>query len=185
MNRVPIPNFDDFSATCKHFRTSTWWTSPRSTFPWRTRGAVGGRRRHCVFVVSGRRSAVPSRTWNGAAGTEAAARRHGLNSFRFSDYILPVVTLHASPAFGTSRRRYHIIAEMKANIYLSDSNYLPRRALPRYSPALSHLAQAFLQRWIKGCHRYQNVYTLLLSKRFAVTIHYNLLYGFRTMRRRI
>jgi hypothetical protein len=104
---------------------------------------------------------------------------YGLNSFRFSDYILPHGYFRTLlPILAEEEPRFQLACEMKANTNEENFGALARAGFRDVQPGIESFSTPVLRLMNKGVSAGQNVHTLLLGRRFGVHINYNLIYGF-------
>lgn len=146
-----------------------------------SRGCWWGQVSHCTFCgiddeTMRYRFKSPARTRQ----TLATLRdRHGISSFRFSDYILPrayYATL--LPELAKEEPPYVLHWEMKANVRSEDVRIMRRAGIDRVQPGIESFSTPVLRKMAKGVTGIQNVLTLWLLMEQEVTIFYNILYAF-------
>lgn len=182
MNTNPTPNFDDFFADVRRLSEEHKVDVVPYDLPIEnSRGCWWGAKSHCVFCGI-RDEDLPYRARDAGKVLETMAdlrRRYGIDTFRFSDYILPYQYFDTLlPELERMRRPYRLSAEMKANVTEERFALMARAGFKEVQPGIESFSSDVLRKMHKGVSAVQNVYTLLLGSRFGVRICYNLLYGF-------
>ncbi len=181
MDDVPVPNFKDFfadvAALSERHRVEIGVTRlPIEN----SRGCWWGAVHHCVFCgIHDDDMAFRARSAERVLETmDTLAARHGIRSFRFSDYILPH-RYHKTllPELVRRGAPYEITSEVKANFTTERFQMLAAAGFTSVQPGVESFATTVLRRMDKGVTGAQNVHTLLLGRRLGVHIDYNLLYG--------
>lgn len=181
MNTCPIPNYDDFFADLKLLSDQYKVDIKVDRLPIEnSRGCWWGQKKHCVFCgIHDSDLAYRSRDAERVLEVmDTLAERYGYCSFRFSDYILPDQYFKTLlPELVKRGRPYNIIAECKANQNGERVALLATAGFDEVQPGIESFSSDVLSKMNKGVTSVQNVHTLLLGKRYGVTIRYNLLYG--------
>lgn len=181
LDAVPPPDYDDFYADLRELDAEHMVDIETERLPLEnSRGCWWGATKHCVFcgiadddLVFRARSAERV-----IADMDELHRRHGVTSFRFSDYILPHAYYNTLlPALARRGRPYRITAEMKANVTPERFQCLAAAGFREMQPGVESFSNRVLRAMDKGVSGAQNVLTLKLGRRHGVRIHYNVLYG--------
>ena len=182
MNLVPDPNYDDFFVDLRTLSETHQIDVEVERLPVEnSRGCWWGQVKHCVFCgINDEDMAYRSR--DGARTLEGLDRlheRYGFRSFRFADYILPYQYYRTLlPELARRGKPYRITAEIKANVNPQRFALLAEAGFDEVQPGIESFSSKCLRGMDKGVSGVQNVHTLLLGKRYGLTVHYNLLYGF-------
>jgi ribosomal peptide maturation radical SAM protein 1 len=178
---VPPPDYDDFYADLRELDAEHMVDIETERLPLEnSRGCWWGATKHCVFcgiadddLVFRARSAERV-----IADMDELHRRHGVTSFRFSDYILPHAYYRTLlPTLARRGRPYRITAEMKANVTPERFERLAAAGFAEMQPGVESFSNRVLRAMDKGVTGAQNVLTLKLGRQHGVRIHYNVLYG--------
>jgi ribosomal peptide maturation radical SAM protein 1 len=182
MDAMPPPSFHDYFADLEALARDDSVEIKVDTLPYETsRGCWWGQVKHCVFCgIADEDMAFRARSASTVlADLDALSRAHGIDSFRFSDYILPQAYYKTLlPELAARRRKYRLACEMKANSSPERFSLLARAGFTEVQPGIESFSTDALRKMDKGVSAAQNVQTLLLGKRHGVHIHYNLLWGF-------
>ncbi|WP_179139767.1 RiPP maturation radical SAM C-methyltransferase [Bacillus sp. CDB3] len=181
MNTCPVPNYADFFADLRLLSDQHNVKIEVDRLPVEnSRGCWWGQKKHCVFCGI-HDSDLVYRSRNAEKVLEvmdALAERYGFRSFRFSDYILPHQYFKTLlPKLVERQRPYSIIAEIKANQNKERVALLANAGFDEVQPGIESFSSDVLLKMNKGVTGVQNIHTLLMGKRYGVTIRYNLLYG--------
>lgn len=186
LDQVPDPDFDDFYrdvetlAQAHHVHISVPQLPVENS-----RGCWWGAKHHCVFCGIhdddlSFRARTPERVLE---QLNTLSRRYGVDTFRFSDYILPHTYYHTLlPALRDLGRPYRIITEMKANVTPERFALMADAGFIEVQPGVESFSSQVLGHMDKGVTAVQNVQTLVLGRSHGVKVHYNLLYGLPTDR---
>lgn len=186
MDLSPTPNFTDYFTDLRELDQDHAVAVEVDTLPLETsRGCWWGATHHCVFCgIADEDMAYRARSAEGVLDCLLELRRrHGITSFRLSDYILPhryFTTL--LPELARRRTGLRLSCEMKANTTPDRFELLARAGFTEVQPGIESFSSPVLRDMDKGVRAAQNVQTLLLGRRHGVIIHYNLLFGFPTDR---
>lgn len=181
MDQSPTPNFDDYFSDLAELRDRHQVDIANDTLPFETaRGCWWGQIKHCVFCgIADEDLTYRARSaGNVLAALSSLRERHGITSFRFSDYILPH-QFHKTllPALAERGAPYRLACEMKANSSPDHFRGMAAAGFAEVQPGIESFSSDVLRRMDKGVSAALNVQTLLLGRRFGIHIHYNLLYG--------
>ncbi len=181
MDTVPVPNFDDFYADVRHLRDEAEVEIAIDRLPIEnSRGCWWGAVHHCTFCgihdddLVYRSKSVASVLHS----LEELSARYGCHEFRFSDYILPYQYYSTLlPELVERGSPYRLKCELKANITSEQLRLLAEAGFVEIQPGVESFCTSVLQSMDKGVSATQNVYLLLLGRRYGIAILYNLLYG--------
>ena len=146
-----------------------------------SRGCWWGAKSHCTFCGIRDDDLVyrHRRADRVLADLHALRERHGINTYRFADYILPHRYYDTLlPALADLDRPFRLSGEIKANVSEDRVARLKRAGFREVQPGIESFSSSVLRKMRKGVSSVQNVYTLLLGRRFGIRVHYNILYGF-------
>jgi len=178
----PIPDFDDFFADVSRLSSEFLIDVLPQTLPVEnSRGCWWGAKHHCSFCgIRDDDLAYRSRSAKKALETlESLVNRHGINYFRFNDYIFPNDYFKSLlPELVRLGHPYRLGTEIKSNITEARLALLAQAGFEWIQPGIESFSSDVLRRMEKGVSAAQNVYTLVLGKRFGMQVHYNILYGF-------
>jgi ribosomal peptide maturation radical SAM protein 1 len=182
LDKNPPPNFDDFFADCKRLSDDHKIDIEVMDIPMEnSRGCWWGSKGHCTFC--GIKDADMAYRYRSAARTievmEEHHQRYKMNAFRFSDYILPnqyYATL--LPMLIERGSPYELCAEMKSNVNREQFALLAKAGFKEVQPGIESFHSDVLKKMSKGVSAAQNVFTLLLGRRYGIRIFYNIIYGF-------
>jgi ribosomal peptide maturation radical SAM protein 1 len=182
MDDVPIPNYDDFFADVRELDRDERVRVPIDRLPVEnSRGCWWGAIHHCVFCGIHDddlfyRQRSPERV---LATMAALSERYGWKGFRFADYILPDRYYQTLlPELIRMGAPYELKCEIKANVDEERMRKLAEAGFVEIQPGIESFADEPLLAMDKGVSAAQNVYLLVLARKYGVVIHYNLLYGF-------
>lgn len=181
MDGVPAPDFDDFYEDVRRLKRDYQIEVAIDRLPVEnSRGCWWGASHHCVFCgIHDDDLAYRSRTSDSVLSVLAhLSERYGCREFRFSDYILPhayYITL--LPELAKAGAPYRIKCELKANINEARARLLADAGFIEVQPGIESFGSSMLTAMDKGVSGIQNVYLLLLARRFGIAILYNILYG--------
>lgn len=181
MDRVPVPDFDDFYEDVRRLQREHKVEVSIDRLPVEnSRGCWWGASHHCVFCgIHDDDLNYRSRTSESVLSMLAQlSERYGCREYRFSDYILPhayYVTL--LPALVEAGAPYRIKCELKANISEDKASLLAAAGFIEVQPGIESFCTSVLKAMDKGVSGIQNVHLLLMARRFGITIFYNILYG--------
>ncbi|HET8772290.1 MAG TPA: RiPP maturation radical SAM C-methyltransferase [Thermoanaerobaculia bacterium] len=181
MDDVPVPRYEDFFADVASLAARHAVDIGVERLPIEnSRGCWWGAVHHCVFCgIHDDDMRYRTRSAGRVLETmDALAARHGIQAFRFADYILPH-GYHQTLVPELIRRGapYRITCEVKANFTAERFAQLAAAGFTDVQPGVESFSTAVLRRMDKGVTAAQNVHTLLLGRRHDVHIDYNLLYG--------
>jgi len=182
LNSLPTPNFDDFFKDVKTLsEVYSVDVEPKHLPLENSRGCWWGAKHHCVFCGI-KQEDLEFRSRDASKVLDAMRvlnQTYGIRSYRFSDYILPYQYYKTLlPELAMQGRPYRIVSELKANIDAEKFRLLANAGFEEVQPGIESLNSTVLRKISKGVSGIQNVYTLVLGKRYGIYIHYNLLYGF-------
>jgi ribosomal peptide maturation radical SAM protein 1 len=182
LDTSPTPDFDDYFADIRRLSEeySIDITPPDLPIE-NSRGCWWGARSHCVFCgIRDDDLAYRARTPARVLETMAELRaRHGIRTFRFSDYILPNRYYETLlPELARLGQPYRLSAEVKSNISEERFVMLKESGFREVQPGIESFSSDVLRKMDKGVSAVQNVHTLLLGRRCGVRVYYNLIYGF-------
>lgn len=182
MDQSPIPSFDDYFADLDELDRIDQVEIEFDTLPVETsRGCWWGQKQHCIFCgiddeTMQYRARSPENT---IAMLDELNRRHGVRSFRFSDYILPYTYFQTLlPKLATRPEPYHLECEIKANLTAEHFDLLRSAGFGECQPGIESFSTSVLTKMCKGVTGIRNVQTLVLGKTNGIRIHYNFLFGF-------
>lgn len=181
MDSVPTPDFDDFYDDVRRLKREYQIEVAIDRLPVEnSRGCWWGASHHCVFCgIHDEDLAYRSRTAESALAVLAhLSDRYGCREFRFSDYILPHAYYKTLlPALEKAGAPYRIKCELKSNITEEKARLLAAAGFIEVQPGIESFGSSMLTAMDKGVSGIQNVYLLLLARRFGIAILYNILYG--------
>jgi ribosomal peptide maturation radical SAM protein 1 len=181
MDTIPLPNFDDFYADIRRLRNESAVEVSVDRLPIEnSRGCWWGAVSHCVFC------GIHDDDMNYRArdaelvlqGLDELSERYGSKEFRFADYIMPYryyTTL--LPRLVERGSPYNLKCELKSNIRTEQLKLLVDAGFIEVQPGIESFCSRMLKRMDKGVSGTQNVYLLLLARRYGMVILYNILYG--------
>jgi ribosomal peptide maturation radical SAM protein 1 len=181
MDTVPAPNFDDFYADVRQLRIESRIDIAVDRLPVEnSRGCWWGAVHHCTFCgIHDDDLAYRSRSAESVLHTlDHLSRRYDCREFRFSDYILPYkyyTTL--LPELVRRGAPYTLKCELKANLTEQRVELLRDAGFVEVQPGIESFCSSVLRSMDKGVSGIQNVYLLLLARRYGIVILYNILYG--------
>lgn len=182
LDRSPVPDYDDWFSDLAMMEAEHQVTIETSELPVESsRGCWWGQVSHCVFCgiddeTMRYRYKSPQRTLDVLA---ALRNKHGFNSFRFSDYILPRPYYKTLlPSLAKVDPKYVLQWEMKANVHDEDVQVMQQAGIDRVQPGIESFSTPILKRMAKGVTGIQNVLTLRLLMEYEIRIFYNILFGF-------
>jgi ribosomal peptide maturation radical SAM protein 1 len=181
MNNIPIPNYDDFFADLKMLADVHKVEVKVNHLPVEvSRGCWWGQKKHCIFCGVHDKDLV-YRSPDAERLLEvmdSLAGRYAIHSFRLSGYILPYQYFKTLlPELARRNRPYNISSEMKANVNKEQFALLDAAGFNDVQPGIESFSSDVLCKLNKGNSAIQNVYTLLLGKRYRIAVRYNFLYG--------
>ncbi|WPB86300.1 RiPP maturation radical SAM C-methyltransferase [Sediminicoccus rosea] len=178
----PVPDYSDFFAdTARLSAECQVDLTPASIPVENSRGCWWGAKHHCVFCGIDK----PDLVYRHRAaetvleGLRTLRARHGMSSFRFSDYILPhgfYKTL--LPMLAAEQPKFTLSCEMKSNVTEEHFRLLADAGFHEVQPGIESFSSEVLRRIDKGVTAIQNVFTLKLGRKYGIRILYNILYGF-------
>ncbi len=178
----PVPDFSDFFADAARLSTECRVDlTPASVPIENSRGCWWGAKHHCVFCgIDKPDLAYRHRAAETVLETLRTLRaRHGISSFRFSDYILPHGFYRTLlPMLAAEKPKFVLSCEMKSNVTEEHFRLLAEAGFHEVQPGIESFNSGVLRRMDKGVSAIQNIYTLKLGRRYGVRILYNILYGF-------
>lgn len=184
MDESPTPSFDDYFADLNELDLIYQVKVEFDTLPVESsRGCWWGQKNHCVFCgiddeTMQYRARSPENT---IAMLDELSLRYGVNSFRFSDYILPRTYMKTLlPELASREKLYHLECEIKANLTAEHFNLLKAAGFNECQPGIESFSSSALSKMSKGVTGIRNIQTLVLGKMNGIRIHYNFLFGFPT-----
>lgn len=182
MDASPTPDFGDFFRDIADLSRLHGVHIPVERLPLEnSRGCWWGAKHHCIFCgihdddmhYRAKSAEIVLRDM------DALKARHGINAFRFSDYILPHRYYQTLlPELARHGRPYRLTSEMKANVTAEKFALLADAGFEEVQPGIESFSSTVLRAIDKGVSAARNVHTLLLARRHRVLAHYNILYGF-------
>jgi ribosomal peptide maturation radical SAM protein 1 len=182
LDTLPPPIFDDFFADCERLRDQYSIDIEVMDIPMEnSRGCWWGAKSHCTFC--GIKDEDMAYRFRSAERTlevmEHLCERHKMTAFRFSDYIMPSQYFDTLlPALARRGSPYDLCAEMKSNVSEQRFAVLAAAGFKEVQPGIESFHSSVLAKMRKGVSAVQNVFTLLLGRRYGVRIFYNIIYGF-------
>lgn len=182
LNQNPTPDFDDFFSDLR--RLSAEYEidiTPRNLLLENSRGCWWGSKNHCTFCgIHDDDLRFRARDAGRVLDSlEEVTQRYGINFFRFSDYIMPLIYFETLlPELARRGAPFRLSTESKANLTEERFALIARAGVEELQPGIESFSTAVLRNMRKGVTAIQNVHTLLMGRRHAVRIYYNLLYGF-------
>lgn len=184
LEKSPIPNYDDFLRDITRLRSEnqvevTWEVIPVES----SRGCWWGQVQHCVFCGIDEqamrfRHKSPERVKQILA---TLSRHYELNSFRFSDYILPRQYYKTLlPDLAKLPEKFQLHWEMKSNVKLEEVQIMGEAGVKQVQPGIESFSTPVLRKMAKGVTGIQNVLTIKLLMEHDILVHYNILFGFPT-----
>ncbi len=184
MDQSPVPSFDDYFADLDELNSIHQVEIQFDTLPIETsRGCWWGQKHHCVFCgIDDETMQFRARSSeNTIAMLDELSRRHGVRSFRFSDYILPTTFFQTLlPKLAERLEPYHLECEVKANLSADHFNLLKSAGCNECQPGIETFSSSVLSKMCKGITGIRNAQTLVLGKMNGIQVHYNFLFGFPT-----
>ncbi|CAD6547999.1 RiPP maturation radical SAM C-methyltransferase [Paraburkholderia sabiae] len=181
MDTVPPPDFDDFYAEVAELSAAHSVDISVDRLPVEnSRGCWWGATHHCVFCgIHDDDMAYRARSAESVLHTlDWLSHRYGCNEFRFADYILPHAYYNTLlPRLIERGAPYRLKCELKANIDARRMRLLVDAGFVEVQPGIESFSNRVLTSMDKGVSGVQNVYLLLLARRYGLTLLYNLLYG--------
>lgn len=182
LNANPAPNFDDFFADCRRLSEEFKVDVEVMDLPLEnSRGCWWGAKSHCTFCgIKDADMAYRHRTAERTLEVmDQLHERHRMTAFRFSDYILP--NSYYDTLLPELLRRgspYELCAEIKSNVTEEKFRVMAKAGFKEVQPGIESFHSDVLRKMSKGVSAAQNVYTMLLGRRFGIRIFYNIIYGF-------
>jgi ribosomal peptide maturation radical SAM protein 1 len=181
MNSIPVPNYDDFFADLKMLANDYKVEVEVNRLPINiSRGCWWGQKKHCIFCGIHEedlffRFPDAERVLQ---VMDSLAERYVFHSFQLSGYILPYQYFRTLlPELISRGRPYRLSSEIKTNVGDKQFALLAAAGFDIVQPGIESFSSDVLCKMRKGVSAIQNVYTLLLGKRYGVGVFYNLLYG--------
>ena len=178
----PVPNFDDFFKDTARLSDEYKVDLEPASIPLEnSRGCWWGAKHHCVFCgIHDNDLLYRHRSAENVLGTLRTLRsRYGINSFRFSDYILPYSFYRTLlPMLAQESPKFMLSCELKSNVTEDQFKLLADAGFHEVQPGIESFSSNVLQKMDKGVSALQNVFTLKLGRKYGVRILYNILYGF-------
>jgi ribosomal peptide maturation radical SAM protein 1 len=182
LDSVPIPDYDDFFADLRRLSKEHLIDVQPPDLPIEnSRGCWWGARSHCVFCgIRSEDMAYRARDAGTVMRTMGElSRRHGIDRFRFSDYILPIQYFDSLlPELARMGSPYRLSSEAKANISEERFNLLARAGFHEIQLGIESFSSDVLRKMRKGVTAAQNVLDLVLGRRLGIHVLYNIIYGF-------
>jgi len=181
MDTIPPPNFDDFYADIRRLREESEVEIAVDRLPLEnSRGCWWGAVRHCVFCgIHDDDMAYRARNADVVLQTlDHLSKRYGTKEFRFADYIMPhryYSTL--LPKLIERGAPYRLKCELKSNLTEEKFELLAKAGFVEVQPGIESFCSNVLRSMDKGVSGTQNVYLLLLARRYGIVILYNVIYG--------
>jgi ribosomal peptide maturation radical SAM protein 1 len=181
MDTIPPPNFDDFYADIRRLREESEVEIAVDRLPLEnSRGCWWGAVRHCVFCgIHDDDMAYRARNADVVLETlDHLSKRYGTKEFRFADYIMPhryYSTL--LPKLIERGAPYRLKCELKSNMTEEKFELLAKAGFVEVQPGIESFCSNVLRSMDKGVSGTQNVYLLLLARRYGIVILYNIIYG--------
>lgn len=182
LNTNPTPDFDDFFADVRRLSQDYKVDIiPRNLLIENSRGCWWGSKSHCVFCgIHDEDLRYRFRNADLVLNSmEEMKTRYGINFFRFSDYILPIQYFDTLlPEIVRRGSPYRLSAESKANLTEERFALLANAGVEELQPGIESFSSGVLRNMHKGVSAIQNVYMLMMGRRYGVRVYYNLLYAF-------
>lgn len=181
MDTIPPPNFDDFYEDVRRLREESAVEILVDRLPLEnSRGCWWGAMHHCVFCgIHDDDMAYRARHADVVLQTlDHLSKRYETTEFRFADYIMPhryYSTL--LPQLIERGAPYRLKCELKSNINAERFELLVKAGFIEVQPGIESFCSKALRSMDKGVSGMQNVYLLLLARRYGIVILYNILYG--------
>ena len=184
IDNSPLPRFSDYEADLRELALEnhvevTWDTIPVEG----SRGCWWGQSNHCIFCGIDEES-LKYRYKDPFIIQQSLKylySRHGINRFRFSDYIFPLTYYKTLlPLLADSYDRYELICEIKGNMKFSDLQLFRDAGFIRLQPGIESFSTSVLKKIRKGVSAIQNINLLVQGYKLGIEIHYNYLFGFPT-----
>jgi ribosomal peptide maturation radical SAM protein 1 len=182
LESLPPPDYSDFYADIERLSTEFMVdVAPRGLPIENSRGCWWGEKNHCVFCgIHDDDMAYRHKSAASVIQTlDTLHARHAPFAFRFADYILPnsyYTTL--LPELVRRGAPYRLECELKANLKEAQVSLLSKAGFLAVQPGIESFSTPVLTAMRKGVSAAQNVFTLLMGRRYQIDIYYNLLYGF-------
>jgi len=182
LDRLPIPNYDDYFATAARLRMPNALLANGIQIPFETaRGCWWGEKHHCTFcglnaMGMGYRSKSPARILD---EIDALTSRYKTRYLGAVDNILD--HRHIEGVFGVlaaQRKDYKFFYEVKANLRREQIRLLAAGGIRRIQPGIESLNTHILKLMRKGVTGIKNVRLLKWATYYGMGIAWNLLLGF-------
>ena len=108
-------------------------------------------------------------------------KKYKTSHFRLSDYILPnnyYSTLLPKLSDYKKEEKFIITCEIKANVTENKMKLLRDSGFIEVQPGIESFSTNVLKKMDKGVSAIQNVFCLLMGKKYGIQVNYNFLYGF-------
>ncbi len=182
MDSVPTPDFGDFFRDVSELGRLHGVHIPIKRLPLEnSRGCWWGAKHHCIFcgIHDDDMHFRAKSAEIVLCDMDELNRKHGITTFRFSDYILPHRYYQTLlPELVRRGKPYRLTSEMKANVSVEKFALLAEAGFDEVQPGIESFSTKVLRVMDKGVSAVLNVHTLLLARRHGMLAHYNLLYGF-------
>lgn len=182
MDESPIPDFDDYFSDLEELATKDRVVVEVDTLPVESsRGCWWGQKHHCTFCgIDDETMKYRMRSTDETIRMlDTLAQRYSINSFRFSDYILPFNYFKTVlPLLAKREVKYHLECETKANLKAAHFELLSKAGVGEFQPGIESFSTSVLDKMSKGVTCIQNIKTLVLGRIYGIRVHYNFLYGF-------
>lgn len=182
MDDSPDPNYDCYFDDIEELEREHRITLKFDALPVESsRGCWWGQVKHCVFCgiddeTMRYRSKTPDRVMSMLAGLR---EKYRVGHFHFADYILPAGYYQTLlPRLAALDDRFTLTCEIKANTTYDKMKSMSEAGFTNVQPGIESFSSAVLKKMDKGVTAIQNIFTLLLGRRFGIAIYYNVLYGF-------
>jgi ribosomal peptide maturation radical SAM protein 1 len=182
LDEVLYPDFDDYFEDIADLENREKIKITTPYLPIETsRGCWWGQKNHCIFCgIDDASMTYRRKSGAGAlAMMQHLAGRHGISSFRISDYILPMEYFKSVlPKLAAGGAPYVISCESKSNLRADHFDAFQKAGVLEVQPGIESFSTPVLKLMKKGVSGIQNVRTLKLAAHFGIKLHYNIIYGF-------
>ena len=190
MNRVPVPDFSDFTRQLAEAMTPELREQLRGPFYGPglepilqvegSRGCWWGQKHPCSFcALNGERNVYRAKTPQRLLSeVKALSRQVGTTLFEMTDNVLSREVVRELPALlEAESAEYRLVAELKTNMKDSELAALRRGGFVAVQAGVENLQDHLLQLMGKGGSAVQNVAFIKSCMRNGIELMWNLLYG--------
>ncbi len=182
LNDSPAPNYDHFFADLARLWRDHQVRITTQVLPVESsRGCWWGEVSHCIFCgIDDETMRYRHKDSQAVIGMlDQLHHKHGIDRFRFSDYILPHAYYRTLlPNLAERGGKYALHWEMKSNVNLEQVQLMHAAGVRDLQPGIESFSTSVLKRIRKGVTGIQNVLTIKLLMEQHIGVHYNILYEF-------